>query len=403
MEPKKTAFVLSGGGTKGAFEAGAIQFLVGVNSIIPDVITATSAGAILAGVLAQARTHEEFQARAREIQEDLLAMTRTELVFGKQPWVAALDGTSVGQAVNAYITERTRPPIPGESLQPITGAEPPTRKRRHLVGAAVRAAPRLPKARKHMKNNGSSVLNLDPLAAAITHGGPSGIKPIDPSLISRPGLQLRLAVTALQAGVLRYVTEDGTIVERDAITPSPGVASGPVDLLEGVLASASVPLVFPPRPLADDVYVDGGVLQNVPVRAAVELGAERIIAVLALPLVQPRDESDFASMNMMGILVRALGAVALADRQLDNLSTELPPGTELTVIDPIVDVVGPFEVELGLLLLDMDYGWLRAADVMADLDDVTQERGGRIHLNDCHRADSGLACGRGALRNARHA
>ena len=40
----------------------------------------------------------------------------------------------------------------------------------------------------------------------------------------------------------------------------------------------------------------------------------------------------------------------------------------MTVIDPVVDVVGPFEVEPGLMRINMDYGWLRAADVMADGD-----------------------------------
>ncbi len=81
----------------------------------------------------------------------------------------------------------------------------------------------------------------------------------------RPGLELRLAVTALRAGVLRYVTEDGTIVESDARTPAPGAAAGPVDLIDGAVASASVPMVFPPHPMADDDYVDGGVIEIVPV------------------------------------------------------------------------------------------------------------------------------------------
>jgi NTE family protein len=51
-----TAFVLAGGGTKGSFEVGVLQYLVGVEGIAPDIITATSAGAIAATVLAQART-----------------------------------------------------------------------------------------------------------------------------------------------------------------------------------------------------------------------------------------------------------------------------------------------------------------------------------------------------------
>ena len=70
---------------------------------------------------------------------------------------------------------------------------------------------------------------------------------MDPALIGRPGLRLRLAVTALRAGVLRFVTEDGTIVESDARTPAPGEASGPVSVLDGAVASASVPMVFPPH------------------------------------------------------------------------------------------------------------------------------------------------------------
>jgi hypothetical protein len=212
------------------------------------------------------------------------------------------------------------------------------------------------------------VLNLKPLADAMRYGGPSGIHPIEPALIARPGLQLRLAVTALRAGVLRYITQDGTIVEDDASTPAFGAASGPVDLIEGVIASASVPLVFPPRPLADDDYVDGGVLQVVPVQAAVQLGASRIIAVVAMPLRIDRDERNYADDNAANVGLRALGAIAMADRQRENLAAPLAPGATLTTIDPVIDVVGYFEVEPGLLRINRDYGWLRAADVMAEGD-----------------------------------
>ncbi len=60
------------------------------------------------------------------------------------------------------------------------------------------------------------MLNLEPLADALRHGGQSGIRPVDRALVARPGLELRLAVIALRAGVLRYVTEAGAIVEEDA-------------------------------------------------------------------------------------------------------------------------------------------------------------------------------------------
>ena len=110
--PGPTAFVLAGGGTKGSFEVGVLQYLVGVEGIVPDIITATSAGAIAATVLAQARTLPEFADRVDEIEGDVLAWTQTEHVFGKQAWLGALDGTALGREIHQEITEGTRPPFP---------------------------------------------------------------------------------------------------------------------------------------------------------------------------------------------------------------------------------------------------------------------------------------------------
>jgi NTE family protein len=395
-----TAFVLAGGGTKGSFEVGALQYLIGTEGIVPDIITATSAGAIGAVVLAQARTLPEFAQRVQQMEDDILAMTRTGYVFGEQAWLRALRGTSLGAEIMLALTEGTRPPLPvgagfdrdaerdvsrdrdlslsqagkaeGASLsaraQRRAERKVRRRARRKIVRLVAGAALRLPRARRKLQTSGSAVMNLQPLADAMRRGGPTGIHPVDPALIDRPGLQLRLAVTALRAGELRYVTESGVIVEEDAMTPAPGVAAGPVDVLEGALASASVPMIFPPRPMADDDYVDGGVLQNVPVRAALHLGASRIIAVLAMPLRIAREEHNFSADQAANIGLRALGVISLADRQRENLAIALSPGVSLTTIDPVVDVVGFFEAEVGLLRINRDYGWLRAADVMAEGD-----------------------------------
>jgi predicted acylesterase/phospholipase RssA len=382
--PGPTAFVLAGGGTKGSFEVGALQYLIGVEQVAPDIITATSAGAIAATVLAQARTLEEFAQRVDEIEDDVLAMTTMEHVFGKQSWLGALDGTRLGREIAREITEGTRPPFPLTSATTLPGREPvPSassdrqgrrlarkarrRRQRHVLRLLAGAGFRLPRVRRQLRSSGSAVLNLEPLAEALRHGQ-HGIRPVDPALIARPGLRLRLAVTALRAGVLRYVTEDGGLVEADARTQAPPEAAGPVDLVEGAIASASVPMVFPPHAMADDDYVDGGVIEIIPVRAAVELGATRIVAVVAVPLTLARDERDYAEAPAGYIGLRAMGMIGVADRQLANLGVPLPAGTTLTTIDPVVDVVGLFEVQPGLLRINKDYGWLRAADVLADAD-----------------------------------
>ena len=379
-----TAFVLAGGGTKGSFEVGALQYLVEVERIAPDIVSATSAGAIAATVLAQARTHPEFVQRVEEIEADVLAMTTPERVFGKQAWLGALDGTRLGREIEHEITEGMRPPFPLTSGIVVPGEEPVPpassdrrarrrarrarrRRQRHGLRLLAGAGFRLPRVRRRLRTSGSSVLNLDPLEHALREGA-NGIRAVDPTLIARPGLELRLAVTALRAGVLRYVTQDGTIVEADARTPSPAGAGGPVDLVDAAIASASVPMVFPPHPMADDDYVDGGVMEIVPVQAAVELGATRIFAIVALPLRLPRDERDYADAPAAYIGLRALGMIGILDRQMTNLRTPLPDGATLTTIDPVVDVVGLFDAQPGLLRINKDYGWLRAADVLAEGD-----------------------------------
>ncbi len=382
-----TAFVLAGGGTKGSFEVGALQYLIGVERMVPDIVTATSAGAIAAVVLAQARTLPEFTRRVAEIETDLLAWTHTEHVFGKQDWLADLDGTALGREIQLEITEGTRPPFPlGGAPAPADSEAVPAaeegsrrggrrrarrarrRRQRHVMRLIAGAGPRLPRVWRHWRTSGSSVLNLEPLAEALRHGSSDAVRPIDTALIRRPGLHLRLAVTALRAGVLRFVTEDGTIVEADARTPAPGPAAGPVDLVDGAIASASVPMVFPPHTMADDDYVDGGVIEIVPVRAAADLGATRIIAVVAVPLRLARDDRDYAAAPVGYIGLRSMGMIGVAERQIANLGVRLPEGSTLTTIDPLVDVVGLFEVEPGLLRINKDYGWLRASDVLAEGD-----------------------------------
>ena len=190
-----TAFVLAGGGTKGSFEVGVLQYLIDVEGITPDIVTATSAGAILGTVLAQARTRSEFSQRVTEIEDDVLAMTHMENVFGKQSWLRALDGTGLGGVIEHEITEGTRPPFPlGSAARP--GDEPAgastdraaprharrerRRRRRHLLRLLAGSGFRLPRVRRHLRTSGSAVLNLDPLSEALRHGGAEGLRPSTP-------------------------------------------------------------------------------------------------------------------------------------------------------------------------------------------------------------------------------
>lgn len=331
---------------------------------------------MIAAKLAEARSADEFAERAQQLRDNLLAMTRFDVVFGRQPWLAALDGTPFGDAVRSFIVDRRRPPLPDDpAVAPAAERGAPAQRRRHhrLLGL-TESLVHLSRAGSEVSGHASSLLTLEPIGAALRGGGATGITPLDVDRVTRPGLDLRLAVVALGAGYLRYVCGDGRLVESDGVTPVAGDGCGPVPLIEGVLASASVPMIFPPRSLADDVYVDGGVLQNVPIQAAVSLGAERIVAVLAVPLHPPPDDTDWTTANLLNVYVRAAGAIPFLAQQRHDLATPMPPEASLTAVVPTVDVVGPFEVAQGLMLLDMDYGWLRAAEAFADLDEPVRRR-----------------------------
>jgi NTE family protein len=55
--------------------------------------------------------------------------------------------------------------------------------------------------------------------------------------------------------------------------------------VDAIVAACSIPGIFPPVAMGEQLLVDGGVVNNTPIRHAVELGAER---VYVLPTQEPR-------------------------------------------------------------------------------------------------------------------
>ena len=64
MKKKRTALILSGGGSRGAFEAGALQVIL--KHITPDCIIATSIGAINGAFIAGGGSPEQLVQRWKE-------------------------------------------------------------------------------------------------------------------------------------------------------------------------------------------------------------------------------------------------------------------------------------------------------------------------------------------------
>ena len=108
------------------------------------------------------------------------------------------------------------------------------------------------------------------------------------------------------------------VVVVDLLRMKPLTVIGPNVLPEHLLASCAVPLAALPRRIDGHWYVDGGLLNPLPVWAAVELGATRIVALNALP-------------EIPSVLLRPF---VKGFRACFGHHPQLPSGVELTTLIP---------------------------------------------------------------------
>ena len=152
-----------------------------------------------------------------------------------------------------------------------------------------------------------------------------------------PWLYLQQRDSVFVNAGLRQVIEEGIGFERleDAVIPVEVVATSLTDgrerwftygpAVDAVLASSAVPAIFPPVEIGEERFIDGGVVNNVPIRRAIDGGATRIVVLLCGPPVytpaSPRRPVE-AMLNALLISIHARFARDLA---------QLPEGVEVIV------------------------------------------------------------------------
>lgn len=82
----KRALVLAGGGAKGAFEAGAVEFLVREAGLDFDIFLGTSVGALNAGILAQSRNHRELCQQTEILKKLWTGIKGSYSIYRKNPF-----------------------------------------------------------------------------------------------------------------------------------------------------------------------------------------------------------------------------------------------------------------------------------------------------------------------------
>lgn len=138
-----------------------------------------------------------------------------------------------------------------------------------------------------------------------------------------------------------------------------------LSFIDGVLASASIPGYFPTVKLGDEYYVDGGVRDILPIQAAVDLGAKTIYAIVASKAGLERSDS-FESMNLLKIVERAVTQITFDEVMINETKPQIDwDKRDVYVIQPTVPIHDILTIDPGLIDLSIDYGYMRAADVVA--------------------------------------
>jgi NTE family protein len=241
--------VLSGGGARGCYEAGVIQYIR--NELPP-----------------RTRTHARFE---------------------------IICGTSVG-AINACFLAGTahQPDVQGRALADIW-------ERLRIDGVyhlGLRELLNLPRFLLGSRGRGE----LDDVVGPGRLGGLLNTSPLEQ--LVRRGTRWQCIEENLQSGVLHAVCVNATHVAsgkthsfvhtKDGRIPpwstDPSIVARAVTLgPEHALASAAIPWIFPCVDIDGHVYADGGLKLNTPISPAIRLGADRLLVIGLRAREEPTD------------------------------------------------------------------------------------------------------------------
>ncbi len=397
--PDAVGLVLSGGGARASFQIGALRYLYDEVGIAPSVITGTSAGSIIAAVLAQTADREGQRRSLDNLERLFREMTSSSDMFEELPWFTRLRergpvwmetlerrrrrqgalGRSFKRVADLRhgATDAAAVTVPPTKLTP-DGDDAPAEVPAEPQEEASWIPGRLLESIEMLRTVGRASSDLEAIVGgarqerSMFRPGPLVDRLLEPDVfrpeaVAQSGVALRIAVVALESGELRYVTETGALVDRQNRPLSDGSSA---DVVEAVRASCAIPTVFPPVRLGGENYVDGGVRESLPAEVAMtHLGVGTCYAVVAGPSGVTREPS-FDDRDMFSIVMRTTTAIMTDEVQRDEVQWARAAGA--VVIEPEFDVHDTLTIEPGLVAIAMDYGYLRAAE--AHLGATDEER-----------------------------
>ena len=330
MARRPVAFVMSGGGSQGSFEAGVLRFLYDDVGLRPSIVVGSSVGAIIAAKLAEGDDEETGRRAIDEVEAIWRNLHTNDDMWLIEPWLDTLRSqVTWASELRGRAGSREQSP---ESSQ--------ARLILRMLGEVVRNPPQTDGTIDALRAalRARSLVSMDPIRELVE-------RELRPERIATSGLTLRVGAVSLETGELRYVDGDGQLFSRDGVP----LDRPKVRLQDAVLASASIPVMYPPTELGGEYYVDGGVREILPLALAFnQLGAGHIFAVVASrPGVDPwHDGGDRGIFE----IARRVSADIAPD---ETLRKEIDPprgwGRRVTVIVPEVNVHDALTIDPELI------------------------------------------------------
>jgi len=170
----------------------------------------------------------------------------------------------------------------------------------------------------------------------------------------------KAAIAAKIKALQKQVDEKNNVLQ-DCVREKPSVSVPvTVSMQKAIIASAGEPIIFRPTILNGEVYFDGGLRDIVPVEAAFDASAEVVYAILASTDVQSEPSSG---KHMFEFLGRTID-ISTNEIRLDDIKLPRARGKPVIVIQPTVDVHSGLTIDPGLIDISIDYGFMRAYDVI---------------------------------------
>ncbi len=294
----RTAIVLSGGGARGAYEAGVLSYLV--EKVYPqlppgfefDIVSGTSVGAIHAGYLAASANLDP------EVRSQALLDT----------W----SGMVLDDVLRIRTTDWFRIPLRALGVSSLLwrdgdGGDP------DVIGGLVDIAPleRLVEERIPWRS----------LRRNLEAGRPQ---------------TLCVACTDIHTGLVT-VFADGGDLDTGPWDSDPYAQAIPTRITSRhVRASAAIPFLFPAVRIGDSYYLDGGLRVNTPLSPALRLGAEKILVIglkCAPSIEKASVEAENAITQPAFVLGKMLNVLILDQlehelRRVDTINTLLAAAAE---------------------------------------------------------------------------